>query len=165
MVKKKSMRVQARPPRSARKVVSPAGALTRFCRLFGAISWSKLAAAGSGGHIGSCSAFFLYKLLPVDLYKFFIALTLLYYATFNGFLLLIHRPKIMTIKRNSQGQGHWLGVFEHTPLRSDELLVNLSLQLFCYCNFSSLPLPPMLLLSCGSALTVITFNCTERKKK
>lgn len=51
-------------------------------------------------------------------------------------------------------------LFEHTSLRSEELSVNLSLQFFCYCNFSSLALRTTLLLSCGAALTVITFNCT-----
>ena len=149
--------MQARTPRTACKVVSPAGALTRF---FGAISWSRLAAACPVGHIGSCSPFCLYNSFSLLTSVSFSLLWLFYTMLFlMVFCYWYAGPGLWLSKGTAKARDIAWEFFEHTPLWPDELSVNLSLQLFCYCNFSSLPLPPMLLLSYGSALMVTTFNC------
>lgn len=93
------------------------------------------------------------------LWPFYTTLFLMVFCDWYG------SPKLWPTKGTAKARDIAWEFMEHTALRPDELSVKLSLQLFCYCNFSSLPLPPMLLLSCGSALMVITFNCTQRKKK
>lgn len=123
------MRVQARPPRSAHKVMSG-------CDQALQVPWgNQLVSAGSCR--ASRAHWLLFPVLPqqqlflVHLCEFFTALTLLYCAIFNGFLLLICRPRILTIKRNSQGWGTLLGSFLSTH-PSDQR----SFQSTCHCNSS-----------------------------
>lgn len=111
--------------------------------------WSRLAAVGPVGLISSCSPFCLSNSLSLPTSTSSSLLSLLYTMLFLISFCYWYAGPECGYQKEQPRPKTLLGSFFSTSLRSDKLWVSLSLQLFQYCNFSSLILPTMLLLSCG----------------
>lgn len=149
-LKKKSIRVQAWPPRSAHKVIDPHWSCWHLDKALQALwGWSRLAAAGLVGLISSCSPFCLSNSLSLPTSTSSSLLSLLYTMLFLISFCYWYAGPECGYQKEQPRPKTLLGSFFSTSHRSDKLWVSLSLPLFQYCNFSSLILPTMLLLSCG----------------